>query len=132
MPNVGVRERARILVVDDDVLERELLVECLGGRGYAVECAEDGEKAWDLLKTQSEYDLVITDLNMPAMNGFQLIDLMRKQALPVEVILRTGFTQYEVAKRARDMRGFCVLTKPHDIRDLVQSVELALTRRVVA
>ena len=128
MPNVGVRERARILVVDDDVLERELLVECLGGRGYAVESAEDGEKAWNLLETQSEYDLVITDLNMPVMNGLQLIDLVRKRALPVEVILRTGFTKYEVSNRARDMRGFCVLTKPHDITDLVQSVELALAR----
>lgn len=132
MSNVGVRERARILVVDDDALQRELLVEFLGGRGYDVESTEDGEKAWNLLKRQSEYDLVITDLDMPVMNGLQLIDRVRKQALPVEVILRTGFTMYEVAKRTRNLTGLCVLTKPHDIKDLVQSVELALMGRVDA
>ncbi|MGH7411811.1 MAG: response regulator, partial [Candidatus Methylomirabilis sp.] len=71
-------EQSRILVVDDDEQARELLVEALTRRGYCVQSAQDAEVAWNCLNAGSCYDLVITDLNMPMMDGLQLLQMIRE------------------------------------------------------
>ncbi len=126
------KERARILVVDDDDQSRELLGELLRRRGYRVQSAEDGERAWAHLNMDPGYALVISDLNMPVMDGLTLLHRIRERLLPVPFILWTGFPGHGVATRARQLRAFAVLTKSHDTEELLRTVELALTTRVVA
>lgn len=79
----------RILVADDSVTVREMERRILENQGYAVDIAVDGMEAWNLLRTVS-YDLLVTDIDMPRMNGFELIRQVRGHAsvkgLPVVVV----------------------------------------------
>lgn len=133
MANVGETKQARVLVVDDDEEARESLVEHLGRRGYRVHSAEDGRAAWNLLLNPDiSYDLVITDLNMPVLDGLQLLQRIRERSLPIDVILWTGYMGHGALTKARELRVFAVLTKSHVLEELFQVVECALSRGAVA
>lgn len=81
--------RKSILVVDDSKPTREIESDILSSEGYFVDTAEDGAQALKAVKTK-QYDLVCTDLDMPVMNGFLLIENIRKNEelvdLPIIVI----------------------------------------------
>ncbi len=81
--------RKRVLVVDDSLTVRELERKLLAGRGYDVAVAVDGMDGWNVLRAES-FDLVITDIDMPRMDGIELVTLIRKeprlQQLPVMVV----------------------------------------------
>ncbi|HET7853402.1 MAG TPA: response regulator [Candidatus Methylomirabilis sp.] len=126
---VSTSLQARILVVDDDEGAREFLVDFLRRRGYSVERAPDGERAWTLLNAGPWCDLVITDLNMPVMDGLQLLQRIRERLLPVEVILWTASPGYGLNERAQELKVVAVLTKGEGLDKLLRSVELALTAR---
>ncbi|ARP82713.1 hybrid sensor histidine kinase/response regulator [Bordetella genomosp. 8] len=69
--------RKRILVVDDSLTVRELERKLLGNRGYEVAVAVDGMDGWNMLRAQ-HFDLVVTDVDMPRMDGIELVTLIRK------------------------------------------------------
>lgn len=79
----------RVLVVDDSLTVRELERKLLVGRGYEVDIAVDGMDGWNAVRT-NRYDLVITDIDMPRMDGFELVSLIKKHpnyaSLPVMVV----------------------------------------------
>jgi len=129
MARVGESLHHRILVVDDDEQARELLVEALTKRGYCVQSVQDGEVAWSSLNAGPWCDLVITDLNMPVMDGLQLLQRIRERLLPVEVILWTASPGYGLNERAQELKVVAVLTKGEGLDKLLRSVELALTAR---
>ena len=83
------RMSKRILVVDDSITVREVERKLLEGCGYKVEIAVDGMDGWNALR-EGEYDLVITDIDMPRMDGIELVKLIRKdpnfQKLPVMIV----------------------------------------------
>ena len=122
-------ESARILIVDDDEQARELLVEALTKRGYCVQSVQDAELAWIRLNAGPCYDLVITDLNMPMMDGLQLLQMIRERLLPVDVILWTASPRYGLTARAQALKAAAVLTKGDGLGKLLRLVELALTAR---
>jgi two-component system sensor histidine kinase and response regulator WspE len=82
-------KRKRVLVVDDSLTVRELERKLLGSRGYAVDVAVDGMDGWNAVRT-GHYDLMITDIDMPRLNGIELLKLVRQDArlksLPVMVV----------------------------------------------
>lgn len=84
---------AKILVVDDELLLRELLQEILCAGGHAVETAEDGRAGLDKLR-EGGFELMISDVNMPVLSGLELLRLVRRdpafQALPVLVCTARG------------------------------------------
>jgi len=67
----------RILVVDDSITVREVEREMLLSKGYSVKVAIDGQEAWHILRTGGRFDLVITDIDMPRMNGFELVTMIK-------------------------------------------------------
>jgi len=73
----NARRRKRVLVVDDSLTVRELERKLLEARGYEVEIAVDGMDGWNALRT-GEHDLVITDVDMPRLDGIELVSLIRK------------------------------------------------------
>lgn len=79
----------RILVVDDSITVREVERNMLVNRGYYVEVAVDGMDGWNAVRT-GEYDLVISDVDMPRMNGFEFVSLIKKdpqlKSLPVMIV----------------------------------------------
>ncbi|WP_194789331.1 hybrid sensor histidine kinase/response regulator [Pseudomonas sp. UFMG81] len=87
----GGRElaRKRVLVVDDSLTVRELQRKLLGNRGYEVAVAVDGMDGWNALRSD-DFDLLITDIDMPRMDGIELVTLVRRdhrlQSLPVMVV----------------------------------------------
>ncbi|GAB1615841.1 hybrid sensor histidine kinase/response regulator [Pseudomonas sp. NGC7] len=89
--NSGTRglARKRILVVDDSLTVRELQRKLLGNRGYEVAVAVDGMDGWNALRGE-DFDLLITDIDMPRMDGIELVTLVRRdqrlQSLPVMVV----------------------------------------------
>ena len=79
----------RVLVVDDSLTVRELERKLLGGQGYLVDVAVDGMDGWNAVRT-GNYDLVVTDVDMPRLDGIELVTLIRKDArlksLPVMIV----------------------------------------------
>ncbi len=85
----GAAHRKRVLVVDDSLTVRELERKLLDGRGYEVEVAVDGMDGWNSARA-GQYDLVITDVDMPRMDGIELVKLLKQDArlgsLPVMIV----------------------------------------------
>jgi len=118
----------RILVVDDQEHMRELLVEALSADGHSVEPAENGMAAVKLFDTQP-YDLVVSDLQMPQMDGRQMYRELRARGyeMPVMVVSAYG------ADRACDeLRAQGALSKPFDTDVMINEVHQLLSARAVA
>jgi two-component system sensor histidine kinase and response regulator WspE len=83
------RQARRILVVDDSLTVREMERKLLAGRGYQVDVAIDGIDGWNMVRA-SGYDLVVTDVDMPRMDGIELVGLIRADPhlhkLPVMIV----------------------------------------------
>ena len=125
-PPVGLEPRpvaGRALVVDDSRAIREALTTMLAREGWIVDVAEDGTRAWQMAQ-QLRYDLVVTDLEMPRMNGFELIGRLRGEsdhaATPVIVI--TSRTSPENRRRARELGVRSMVAKPVTRRKLLDAL----------
>jgi two-component system sensor histidine kinase and response regulator WspE len=83
------KKRKRVLVVDDSLTVRELERKLIESKGYEVEVAVDGIDGWNAVRT-GNYDLIVTDVDMPRMDGIELVTLIKKdphlQALPVMIV----------------------------------------------
>lgn len=125
------RERARILVVDDEPAARGGLQKLLAVDGYRVACAESG---LDALNEAAELspDVVVTDLKMPGMDGVELTRKLREQDPELPVIVVTAFGDVGSAVRAMHAGAENFLTKPIDYDALSISIERALTHRALA
>ncbi len=77
-------------MVDDSITVREVEREMLLSRGYQVEVAIDGQEAWNAIRSDVDFDLVVTDIDMPRMNGFELVQLIKEDpvltAIPVIIV----------------------------------------------
>ena len=76
---VRTKKVKRVLAVDDSLTVHELERKLLSGRGYVAEVAVDGMDGWNAVRT-GQYDLVITDVDMPRMDGIELATLIKKDA----------------------------------------------------
>ena len=122
MSEVGV---VRILVVEDDPMQRNGLKDLLSLEGYAVETAEDAFRAMKLLE-EEHYDLVISDVHLPG-NGFSLLSWSRERYPDLPIILMTADSQAGYPERARSAGAFEYLEKPVFGDRLFESVEMALS-----
>jgi len=112
-----------ILTVDDSASMRMLLKASLTAQGYRIEAAEDGRRGLERL-AEVKPDLVITDINMPEMDGFELIEAVRAdpehRGLPI-LVLSTEFSDEKKARaRAAGATGW--ITKPFDANKLGSAI----------
>lgn len=121
-------ESARILVVDDERVIREILAEFLSLEGFTVHTVEDGEKALTELRLRP-YDLVITDLKMPKISGLQLLEKIEAERLGVLTVLMTGFGTVETAIEAMKKGAYDYLLKPFKVEEVIHVVNRALYRQ---
>jgi len=116
-----------ILTVDDSPSIRMLLRYALKGQGYAVAEAEDGVAALEWLAANARPDVMITDINMPRMDGFDLVEAVRAQAqhegMPI-LVLSTESSDEKMA-RAREAGADGWIVKPFDPAQLVSAVRAA-------
>jgi DNA-binding response OmpR family regulator len=113
---VGTRH---VLVVDDDRALRGLFKDLLGRNGFAVDAAADGRDAFDQI-TRHEYQVILVDLMMPELNGFELLDRLQRDnpSLLTRVIVMTG-ASHRTAEKVDTSKVFALIRKPFDIDDLV-------------
>src|SRR5262245_25332824 len=118
----------RILVVDDEVAIAVLLQSMLRRSGYSVAVACDGQQAWELFH-ELPFDLVISDLKMPRLDGEQLVQRIKAQAPETLIVILTGHGTPEDTERLLAIGATQVLQKPlHDIKDMVVLIEQLLER----
>lgn len=119
---------AEILVVDDDRNLRELLDIMLTQEGYRVKCANNGKEALTLCQKYS-FDLVITDLKMPKVDGIDFLKGIKEISPETLVILMTAYASGETAVTAMQEGAYDYLEKNFDIEDLKNTVQAALKKK---
>jgi len=120
--NHDPKRPARILVVDDDVDIRHLVIEALVRSGYEVDDAENGARAWKALHL-NHYDLLLTDHNMPEMTGLQLIYRARVSGYELPVILASGSLPPDLIARDPKLKLTAILHKPFTLDELIRTVK---------
>ena len=124
------KEKAYVLLVDDDVTAREALAKFLEQNGYVVDQADDGVAALERL-VERPADVVVTDLMMPRMDGMALLTSIREQYPHLPVVMATSSEELGTAITAMRAGAEDYLTKPVDLDALEVAVERALERREV-
>jgi len=114
-----------ILVVDDEECSRDILTEMLRGEGYEAQGAESGSVALEMLSS-SLYDLVITDLIMPRVDGIALTKQIKALGLDMPIIVVTGFATIEYAVESMKAGAFDFITKPFNFEQIKLTIEKAL------
>jgi DNA-binding NtrC family response regulator len=125
---IDVKAKARILVVDDDASAASGLERLLRSEGYDVTVAEDGNTAL-IAAAESLFDVVVTDLHMPAMDGIELLGKLHVLDAALPVIVATAFGDVPTAVKAMRAGAESYVTKPVDFDALVVTLERALERR---
>jgi len=120
------REPVQILVVDDEDMVRLLIRRILEEHGYRVVTAADGNEGLAKLD-QGGIDLVLLDINMPGLDGFQVLELIRRRSnLPV--IMLTGMAKGSALRDTLDIGADDYITKPFSPVELVARIKAKLRR----
>ena len=114
----------RILLIEDDLTVREVVSGLLATFGYACETAADGAQGLARFD-EGDWDLVLTDLSMPKMNGWEVAAAIRQRSSTIPIVLITGLIDSEVVRRAGE-RGLPVVPKPFQVETLRSAVAKAL------
>lgn len=122
---------ARVLVVDDEQLIREILADFLSMEGYAVRTAADGAIAAQELR-RSRYDVVITDLKMPNMGGLDLLAEVRRTNPNALTLVMTGFGTVETAIDAMKRGAYDYVLKPFRVEQVLGLIRDGLAARDLA
>lgn len=117
----------KILITDDDGDLRELLTEAVKNWGYTVSVAKDGEEALRKLRME-RYDMVITDLMMPVMNGLLLLQKIKELDREILVIIITGYATIETAVKAIESGAYDYIAKPFRLDELMIVIKNACER----
>ena len=115
-------DRFRILVVDDELLIRDLLYDYFITQDWDIVVTEDGQKAVDYLRNQ-KFDIVLTDLKMPQMNGLQLTERIRELYPQLPVVIMTGYPSLDSALDALRFKVDDYIIKPFNINKLFQKIK---------
>lgn len=120
-------EKGRLVVVDDSGNMRELLRDILSPH-HDVTSAADGATARTLLESSS-FDVILTDVRMPGLDGFELMRLVRERWPSTEVVMMTAFASVPAAVEAIRLGAYDYIQKPFDPDDVALVVTRALQRQ---
>ena len=120
-----------VLLVDDSHDERDMYTQQLVATGYSVQVADNGEDALERVAAQVP-DVVVMDLAMPVLDGWETTRRFKEMHPSVPVIVLSGHTGGEGGRRAREAGGDVLLTKPFGPEALELAVRIALKRRAEA
>ena len=117
----SIQQEPMVLVVDDSITVRELLSMSFNKLGYRVEQARDGQEAWDKLRGGLICDMIFSDIEMPRMNGLELLSNLHKdnklKSIPVAMLTSRGADKHR--QIANDLGAKAYLTKPYTEKDLM-------------
>jgi CheY-like chemotaxis protein len=113
-----------VLVVDDSNLNRLILVEFLKSKGFKILEAADGKEALDIIR-QHNPDLVLLDLIMPVMDGFEAMEQLQKEKIVVPIIIITAYIKDNTYKRCKELGAAGFLNKPvkmHELFNIISGI----------
>ena len=119
----------RILVVDDEPLIRRLNCEVLIYSGYQVDAANDGAAAWDALKVNN-YDLLLTDNEMPQVTGVDLLRKVHATRMAMPVVMATGTLPAREFELYPWLQPAAMLMKPYGFDELLETVKKVLSATI--
>ncbi len=118
----------RLLVVDDEIGMGESLRLLLSHLGYEVTIADSGELVLEQLRANS-FDLVITDLVMDRVNGYDILEFINREEFPVPVVVLTGLDSVDAAVKALKQGAYDFILKPFDFENFKASIRRAIEKR---
>ena len=121
-------EKIRILLVDDDLQNSEFLRKFLEVEGYEVFYAENGRKGWEAYSA-AKPDLVLLDINMPVMNGFELARLIREHDHDVLIFFLTDRTEKADRLKGFSLKGNDYIPKPFYPEELIAKIKERFAHR---
>jgi len=129
---VGGNEMAqfRVLVVDDEAVIRDALKRILEGERFSVETCVSGHSAIESLH-ERDFDLIVTDLKMPGMNGIEVLKAVKTLQPEAPVIMITGYASVDTAVEAMKNGAVDYIAKPFSPEQFLEKVERALEQRVL-
>ncbi len=122
------QEKSRILIVDDEPGMREFLEIMLEKEGYTVETTADGRKAVEKIESKP-FDLAIVDIQMPVMNGIEVLKRINEKKTDTTAIMITAFASHETAIEAMKLGAYDYITKPFKIDEIKLVIRKALEKR---
>jgi two-component system, cell cycle sensor histidine kinase and response regulator CckA len=127
--HLGSRKPRRVLVVDDEYYMREYLKNVLTEAGYTATIADDGADALRKLEQHGPFDVLVTDLMMPVMNGDELARRVRRVEPTIRVLYVTGYSDQLFASRRTPWKDEAFLEKPCSPTGLIEAVSVLMTAR---
>lgn len=118
----------KVLVADDEAGVRDIIEKLLFRLGHEATVVEDGRKAFDEATTNN-YDLIITDIRMPRLNGIELLKAVKTTCIETDVILLTGYYDMDVSIMALKNGASDFLIKPVDLNELSDAINLIEKKR---
>lgn len=126
-----MKEYVKILVVEDEAMMRNLLLKILESEGYKVVLASSAHEALERLE-QEKFDLMLSDVKMPGMNGFELLEKVKSRWDDMAVIVMTGYGDAYTIKEALMKGADEYLSKPFKSHEVSLIVERAYWRLLSA
>ena len=115
--------KGRILLVEDEDAVRAFAVRALASRGYTVVEADSGERALEVIAADDKgFELIISDVVMPEMDGPTLLRELRKRGIKTKVIFISGYAEDAFEKNLEGQKDFAFLAKPFSLKQLVEKV----------
>jgi CheY-like chemotaxis protein len=122
MTKISPQKRLRIIYAEDSPTDQELLSRVLMNRGHDVVCCDNGSLALQAIQAEA-FDILISDNDMPRMNGLALVQELRRIEHPPKIIVISGFLEPEVEERYRAFGVELFLLKPSPDEVILQTVE---------
>jgi DNA-binding NtrC family response regulator len=119
-------EKSKILVVDDEDALRTVVSVGLTSKGYNVSTASDGDEAISELQKET-FDLVLLDVKMPRMNGFEVLKFIKEKHPTTKVVMATGLGDLKDAIESKKLGAEDFVGKPYDFVDLLTTIKRVLS-----
>lgn len=120
----------KVLLIDDEVEFLENLSERMRVRGMAVSTAQTTDNAINAVE-EAEYDAIVLDLQMPGMNGIEMLKVIKERHPDMQVILLTGQATLEAGIEAMKLGAMDFMEKPADINSLTEKIKKAQARKML-
>ena len=114
-------ERKNILIVDDELLIRDLLYDFFAEKGWIVSVSDSSSKALEILKSR-RFDIALIDLKMPEVDGIALIKSIKAYNSTLPIVIITAFPSFESAVEALKLKVDDYITKPFNINKLFKTI----------
>ncbi|ANA80298.1 response regulator [Paenibacillus glucanolyticus] len=119
------QSKHKVLIVDDQNGIRILLVEVFSSEGYETFQAANGKAALEIVKLHTP-DLVLLDMEIPGMDGLEILKHIKQMNPDIKVIMMTAYGELDMIKEATDLGALMHFTKPFDIDEMRQAVNMQL------